>query len=147
MIAIHCSYCGYGMMFNDDKYGKSARCRKCKSICKVLPPQFNPEPAPAPAPAAAPAPAQMANKTHVTVQQQIVNLQKETKSKVVYFLFWFFLGGLGAHRFYAGEVGMGIALLCSFMASVLTAGLWLIPHMVWFIVVEGIILLCRKDLA
>ena len=143
MIAIHCTYCGYGMMFNDDKYGKSARCRKCKSICKILPPQFNPEPAPAPAPA----PTQVAATAQVNVRQQIVNLQQQTKSKAIYFLFWFFLGGFGAHRFYAGEVGMGLALLCSFIASVLTAGLWLIPHMIWFIVIEGIILLCRKDLA
>ena len=33
------------------------------------------------------------------------------KSKGVAYAFWFFLGVVGAHRFYAGDTGKGVAML------------------------------------
>lgn len=36
------------------------------------------------------------------------------KSPGVAYAFWFFLGVLGAHRFYAGHKGVGIAMLLTF---------------------------------
>lgn len=45
------------------------------------------------------------------------------KSKAVAYLLWFFLGVLGAHKFYVGKIGMGIIYL-------LTGGLFGIG---WFI--------------
>ncbi|MFP5345958.1 MAG: TM2 domain-containing protein [Actinomycetes bacterium] len=33
------------------------------------------------------------------------------KSKGIAYAFWFFLGVLGAHRFYVGDKGVGIAML------------------------------------
>jgi TM2 domain-containing membrane protein YozV len=43
------------------------------------------------------------------------------KSKVVTFLLWFFLGVFGAHRFYLGDIGLGIAML---LLGWLTFGIW-----------------------
>lgn len=36
------------------------------------------------------------------------------KSKGTAYLLWFFLGGLGAHKFYLGKIGMGILYLFTF---------------------------------
>lgn len=33
------------------------------------------------------------------------------KSTGIAFAFWFFLGGLGGHRFYMGHTGIGVAML------------------------------------
>jgi TM2 domain-containing membrane protein YozV len=33
------------------------------------------------------------------------------KSTGILFCFWFFLGGVGGHRFYLGDTGRGIAML------------------------------------
>lgn len=35
----------------------------------------------------------------------------EKKSEGVAYALWFFLGALGGHRFYAGNIGMGVAML------------------------------------
>ncbi|HZJ04428.1 MAG TPA: TM2 domain-containing protein [Nocardioidaceae bacterium] len=35
----------------------------------------------------------------------------QQKSLGVAYLFWFFLGGFGAHKFYLGRVGMGFAYM------------------------------------
>lgn len=37
---------------------------------------------------------------------------KKVVSKVVYCLLAIFLGGIGAHKFYSGKIGMGILYLC-----------------------------------
>jgi TM2 domain-containing membrane protein YozV len=41
------------------------------------------------------------------VQAEMNNKQK---SKGIAYALWFFLGGLGGHRYYAGNIGMGIAM-------------------------------------
>ena len=41
-------------------------------------------------------------------------LRLPDRSFVVTILLWFFLGGLGAHRFYAGKIGTGILMLITF---------------------------------
>ncbi|GGF66115.1 hypothetical protein GCM10007301_27240 [Azorhizobium oxalatiphilum] len=50
----------------------------------------------------------------LSVQQQILIEQRvtnEAKSTGVAYLLWFFLGGLGAHRFYLGRTGSAVAQL------------------------------------
>lgn len=37
-------------------------------------------------------------------------LDKKSKNKVVMYLLWFFTGGIGGHRYYLGDIGMGIAM-------------------------------------
>lgn len=54
------------------------------------------------------------------------------KSKLVTLLLCIFLGGLGAHRFYVGKIGMGILYLC-------TMGLFGIG-----VLVDFIMILCGK---
>ena len=41
------------------------------------------------------------------IQSEMMNKQK---SKGIAYALWFFLGGLGGHRYYAGDTGMGIAM-------------------------------------
>lgn len=57
------------------------------------------------------------------------------KSKSTAAILAFFLGGFGAHKFYLGQVGWGIAYLLFFWT--------LIPAVVAFI--EFILLLCMSD--
>ncbi|MDM4761812.1 NINE protein [Galbitalea sp. SE-J8] len=54
------------------------------------------------------------------------------KSRLVATLLGFFLGGLGVHRFYLGNVGLGIALL---LVGWLTLGIW--PLIDWIVVLAG----------
>lgn len=46
--------------------------------------------------------------------QQLAMVQAEVKSKEkskgIAYALWFFTGGLGGHRYYAGDIGMGIAM-------------------------------------
>ncbi|MDC7783916.1 TM2 domain-containing protein [Priestia megaterium] len=37
-------------------------------------------------------------------------VSKQGKSKGIAYALWFFLGGLGGHRYYAGNIGMAIAM-------------------------------------
>lgn len=41
------------------------------------------------------------------VQSEMNNKQK---SKGIAYALWFFFGGVGGHRYYAGDIGMGIAM-------------------------------------
>lgn len=79
----------------------------------------------------------------VYVQQPIVqpvyvsgvNPAWPVKSKAVAAILAIFLGGIGAHKFYLGEIGMGILCLCFCWTF--------IPATIGFI--EGIIYLCTSD--
>lgn len=37
-------------------------------------------------------------------------MDKRKKSTAVVWLLWFFLGGFGAHRYYLGKIGSGVAM-------------------------------------
>lgn len=63
------------------------------------------------------------------------NAHVSGKSKVAAGLFALFLGGLGVHKFYLGQVGMGILYLLFCWTF--------IPSVIGF--VEGIIYLCQSD--
>jgi TM2 domain-containing membrane protein YozV len=54
------------------------------------------------------------------------------KSRMVASILGFFLGGLGVHRFYLGNIGLGVALL---LVGWLTFGIW--PLIDWIIVLAG----------
>jgi len=47
----------------------------------------------------------------------MMQFQARKKSIGIAYLLWFFLGGLGIHRFYAGQTGTGIAMLILFLLS------------------------------
>lgn len=54
------------------------------------------------------------------------------KSRTVASILGFFLGGIGVHRFYLGNIGMGVAML---LVGWLTFGIW--PLIDWIIVLAG----------
>lgn len=57
------------------------------------------------------------------------------KTKTVAALLCFFLGGLGIHRFYTGQVGLGVALLLQSLILVpITLGLWGFVILVWIVI-------------
>ncbi|UDI77485.1 TM2 domain-containing protein [Staphylococcus taiwanensis] len=63
------------------------------------------------------------------VEQQVVNQSRKTN---IAYLFWFFLGGFGAHRFYMGKTGSAIALL---LVSLITVWFTLgIPTFIWVVI-------------
>lgn len=67
---------------------------------------------------------------------------RSPKSKAVAAVLCFFLGSLGVHRFYTGQVGLGLALLLTtLIAAPLTCGLSLIATGVW-VTVDFILILC-----
>ena len=37
-------------------------------------------------------------------------VDRKAKSKGIAYVIWFFLGGIGGHRYYAGDIGLGIAM-------------------------------------
>lgn len=59
-------------------------------------------------------------------EKMLVNseLQNEGKSTVVAYLLWFFLGMFGAHNFYIGRKGVGIAQLALYLLGLATT--WLL---------------------
>ena len=52
---------------------------------------------------------------HDLTERELLILRQEVESRkksvAGVWLLWFFLGGLGAHRFYMGRIGTGIAML------------------------------------
>lgn len=59
----------------------------------------------------------------LTTQEQILIEQRvtnEAKSIGVAYLLWFFLGGVGAHRFYLGRKGSGFAMLALLVVGIIT---------------------------
>lgn len=51
------------------------------------------------------------------------SLGSTNKTKLVALLLWFFIGGFGAHQFYAGNNGKGILYLVLTLAGFLTCGI------------------------
>ena len=52
---------------------------------------------------------QTSNQNNLHVAQ--MEYDNQTKTPGIAFALWFFLGGLGAHRFYAGDTGYALGLL------------------------------------
>lgn len=59
------------------------------------------------------------NKSTQTVTETVTT----QKSKLVAFLLWLFLGGLGAHRYYCGKVGTGVVILILTVIGIFTSGI------------------------
>lgn len=59
---------------------------------------------------------EMDTQQQILIEQRISN---EKKSTGVAYLLWIFLGGFGAHRFYLGKVGSGVAQLILIMGGLL----------------------------
>lgn len=57
-----------------------------------------------------------AQQQQILIEQRISNEKKPTG---VAYLLWIFLGGFGAHRFYLGKVGSGVAQLILIMGGLL----------------------------
>jgi len=69
----------------------------------------------------------------------IVRYQANAKSTALAYVLWFFLGGLGIHRFYLNRTGSGVAMLLLFIFGWATVafvvGLFLlIPLGIWLFV-------------
>jgi TM2 domain-containing membrane protein YozV len=52
-----------------------------------------------------------------------ITVQIQEKSVGAAYVFWFFLGGFGAHQFYLGKTGRAVSYLLTF--GWLTVGLWI----------------------
>jgi TM2 domain-containing membrane protein YozV len=74
----------------------------------------------------------LSTQEQILIEQRVAN---EAKSTGAAYLLWFFLGGLGAHRFYLGRVGSGVVMFVLFVVGWITlvAGIGAI-----FLVVVGI---------
>lgn len=65
-----------------------------------------------------------------TEERLLVNseVQKNGKNLGIAYLFWFFLGGFGAHRFYLGKKGSAIAqlILTLTVVGIVVSGIWVL---------------------
>lgn len=67
--------------------------------------------------------------------RELLILRQETenrkKNPVVMWLLWLFLGGFGAHRFYVGRIGTGIAMVLTLGGFIIwsVVDIFLIPGM------------------
>ena len=96
-------------------------------------------PVPAPTPAIwNPAAGSQTVVVHVTVPENpwgMAVIAGPPKSKATAALLCFFLGGLGIHRFYTGQTGLGLAILLQALILVpLTLGIWAIVVITWVII-------------
>jgi TM2 domain-containing membrane protein YozV len=78
----------------------------------------------------------LSTQEQILVEQRVTN---EAKSAGAAYLLWFFLGTLGAHRFYLGKTGSGVAQLLLFVIGWLTFGIFvgvvlLIALGIWWII-------------
>ena len=79
---------------------------------------------------------------HDLTEREILVLRQESgdraKSPATSWILWIFLGGLGAHRFYLGRIGTGIAMLLTL------GGFW-----VWWLIdaflIPGMLKLKRRE--
>lgn len=72
----------------------------------------------------------------ILIEQRVTN---EAKSTGVAYLLWIFLGGLGAHRFYIGRPGSGLAILVLMVVGIVLSPigvgtLLLVPAVIWVLV-------------
>jgi TM2 domain-containing protein/uncharacterized protein DUF2510 len=88
--------------------------------------------APSPAVYAPPAYAPAAYAPGGYTPAQLVAAGISPKSRTVAAILGFFLGGIGIHRFYLGNIGMAVAML---FLGWLTLGIW--PLIDWIIVLVG----------
>jgi len=70
------------------------------------------------------------------IEQQVTN---DAKTSGVAYILWLFLGGLGAHRFYIGRPGSGLAILALMVLGVALTpsplgSLFLVIGVIWVIV-------------
>lgn len=56
---------------------------------------------------------------------------KNKKSKTIAYLLWLFVGCWGGHRFYAGDIGLGVGMIVVWLISLF---LFFIPIGIWVIV-------------
>ncbi|MDI6711284.1 MAG: TM2 domain-containing protein [Thermoanaerobacterales bacterium] len=72
-------------------------------------------------------------------ENSVIIQVEERKSTTVAYLLWFFLGGVGAHRFYLGKPGTALGMLALNLLGWLTLGifvgfLFLAVFAIWWIV-------------
>lgn len=73
----------------------------------------------------------MDTQKHILIEQRVAN---DGKSKIVAYLLWLLLGGLGLHRFYLGYTGSGIAMIALMIVGLFTGGILLIPLIIWVLI-------------
>lgn len=70
---------------------------------------------------------------------RVMRFEANKKSTVVAYLLWFFLGWLGAHRFYLGYVTSGLILLALWLIGTVLSVIYIgflilaIPAVWWFV--------------
>ena len=80
----------------------------------------------------------MTNLSHDT--QAMMAFQNNKKSTGLAYVLWFFLGSLGAHRFYLGRTGSAVGMLVLFILGWMTVWalglglIFLIPLGIWLLV-------------
>ncbi|BAU26419.1 TM2 domain-containing membrane protein YozV [Aneurinibacillus soli] len=70
----------------------------------------------------------------LTTEEQLLisgEFDNKKKSKTLAYLLWLFLGCWGAHRFYTGDVGLGVGMIVVWIISFF---LLFIPIIIWVIV-------------
>jgi TM2 domain-containing membrane protein YozV len=86
----------------------------------------------------------ISNKVGLTAEQLMMvesEVKNKGKSKGIAYLFWFFLGSLGAHRFYTGDIGYAIGM---FVVWIISWFLLFIPIGIW-VIVDAFLLSKRID--
>lgn len=62
-------------------------------------------------------------------------MEKVKKSKVIAVLLWFFLGGLGVHRIYVGDLVYGLAMGLSIVfLALITGGISVFITWIWLLI-------------
>ncbi|MDO4752322.1 MAG: TM2 domain-containing protein [Akkermansia sp.] len=122
-----CEYC------NNEIPQNMAKCPSCGAPAPYSAPAPTPYPAPAPYPGQAPAPypGQMppaGAPININVVNGAPGMQMATppKSRIAYILLALFLGGVGAHNFYAARYGCAAAQLVLFIIGMCTCGATLV---------------------
>lgn len=73
-------------------------------------------------------------RTNLTTEELLLvnsEVEKRKRSLPIAYLLWFVLGAFGAHRFYFGKIGSGVAML---LIVVLTLGFGAIISGIWALV-------------